>query len=68
MSSFFMLPTYEFHNKTKSLKHFGDVDFWPYLVAFKAIAPSFLRSDQPKIIGPKVVLIYEDNVTKFPDA
>ena len=37
-----MLFIYEFHNKISSLGHFEVIDFWPYILAFKAAGPKIL--------------------------
>ena len=67
-----MLSTYDIHNKISFWGRFGAIDFWPYVLAFKATAPKILGSKdlnffQPKefqILGVFLQMSFHENVEK----
>ena len=60
-----ILFIYEFHNKISFLGHFEVIDFWPYIVAFKAAGPKFLWYTDLNFLVPKAFYIYQHVPTEF---
>ena len=54
----------EFHNKISFLGQSKVVDFWPYLLVFKAAVPEILLSKVPNFFGQNVPYICVDYPTE----
>ena len=54
----------EFHNKISFWRHSEVVDFWPYLLVFKAAVPEIFRSKVLDFFGLEVFYICVDNFPK----
>ena len=59
-----MLFIYEFHNKSLFLGHSEMVDFWPYLMVFKAAVPEIFLYKVLDFFGLEVFYIRVDNFPK----
>jgi hypothetical protein len=63
-SCIFVVFICENHNNILIWGRFDKVEFWPYLLAFKAMAPENLCSRVGNIFGSKVFYIYLHDIPK----